>query len=662
MSEASEASKTETSEKARIASGFTPKAVIVGLLIVVLVQIIMLGHRPNMLYNQGQYTNNYTFHLPILWLLPLVLINALAKSKAFTLEELGVIFSIYAPVMGILFGVSGGWLSEFQWTKPGFDSIKEFVPPIFYNMGAVTHIYWLIFYLSFAYQGLFFMLIFRRLFADVERLPFPLAQAISDIARGEISLSEEKTSLWKNKFLQIGLILGLIWSILKSRGYYTLTGINLAPYIDPAFANLTLYNIFPFLIDAPIYLQWSFDLLYFGVMLLAPMDWLLTGIVFYIIIYFIWAPIGIATGLIPPLREAGSPYVAMKYVILIYTHWRWHIASVTGGLLAYGLIPVILNWRYVKETFSAKESEYGVSYKLLWIGWLVSLIIWIAAMAAAGVPLYWAIPYALYIPLIDLARNRAFGEGLGHTLWTQTGCTNWAWYGNWTSGFAVTPFASSPSLYRSQAAAATAHVAGITYCFKGYDGVTASVYHNVWKVASNLKSSMKGVFKAQIITFAFSIILGYILVYVFTMTFGFADAFGGLVTAFYMKPVVESGKGIMAYVYNLEQFWTSVIGGFVLWAIITYLRCTIPAFWINPAAVIAWGVAVSHGAYQGGFTNLIFAYVAKRAVLSVGGTRLFNEKMRPFVYGLVIGAVLWAAVWYFGYPAVHMFDTYEKWW
>ena len=64
MSEASEASKTETSEKARIVSGFTPKAVIVGLLIVVLVQIIMIGHRPNMLYNQGQYTSNYTFHLP----------------------------------------------------------------------------------------------------------------------------------------------------------------------------------------------------------------------------------------------------------------------------------------------------------------------------------------------------------------------------------------------------------------------------------------------------------------------------------------------------------------------------------------------------------------------------------------------------------------------
>ena len=392
----------------------------------------------------------------VLWA-PLIFISfitmALPRRLRLSERDLTVIYSMatIGSIMPTLYGVlpsfttEAGFGSTFSAYLPLTVAITNplFVPkdinvikamiyggPVPWSAWTLPIIWWSTFLLV---QNLLFITLaalLRRLYIDLENLPFPTTTGEASII--EAATNPEARSR-TGKWLLLGFILGIvttasIWiePVFPGLG---ITSQNL--YID-----LTPLALLPWV---PLYL--SFDTFYIAVGYFIPTEILLSTIIFYIILFMIIPLIATAAGIFGPfpagITQPGypSPWGAHPYGRLFYgfpesgagwINWgssSWGYASVILGCLFAATLYEMFRLRgqikasirgFIASFRSGGSEDGDVSTRLLGISFIVLYVIY-SVMLSYGT--YWYVPVwvsLLFTGLLLFIFCMAYGFARGY--------------------------------------------------------------------------------------------------------------------------------------------------------------------------------------------------------------------------------------------------------
>jgi len=306
--------------------GLTVRAVVVATIIALLYTVPLIWW---MRYSSARFAvrrlSPMAMHLMFLTFIVGItaLVTRKALSKAFSSQELAVIYSILAATLPIPWSlgiVTYSWLltplrvgdypgvweavPDFWLPKTlgvstiwnGDIGLSEFMPTIF----LWTFVTGILYVFSYSIG-----LLLRKPFLETEKLPYPLTTPASFVI--EKATTPEKGGLpaiLKSKLFWLALLIGWLVNF-----YYSPTGGGgqgsglelLLGYPSPepylAFTYLSGKLPSPF---TNIVMAWDFDALGMGLYLLFPLDILLTGIIFHVLCYIIWPIIQVSSGLVKP--------------------------------------------------------------------------------------------------------------------------------------------------------------------------------------------------------------------------------------------------------------------------------------------------------------------------------------------------------------------------
>ncbi|RLE59401.1 MAG: hypothetical protein DRN53_07170, partial [Thermoprotei archaeon] len=370
-----------------------------------------------------------------------------------------------------------------------------------------------------------------------------------------------------------------------------------------------------------------FSFSFIGYAFLAPMDTLITIILFFVIFYILYTPIGIYTGFLPPTARATAAVPGWDWPTL-FPYRLFQFWSIPVGL---GLALIIFNWRYftsrVKAIFGgSREIRPGEVPPSWTLGlFIISCILFIVLFAVAGAPIASIIVWLIIWLLIQAANIRfvatvfpfphRYFHSMAWALWPVGGYT------------------ANPEL--TTRAFGTAFMMGQTDNFWSQGalypwGMTAN-----YKIAHDLKLSYRDAFKVMVI----ATIIGSI---VCMAAFVWLSYYIGLVSpGFYRYTIVTKrqlwGPPRWRWYWDRKgpmPDWDWRVPWFIVGILITLaivkLRIMFPWFFICPVGIFfAW-----HSWF---FGSAIFGLIAKYLVIKIGGARWYEEYGVPGVAGYIVG-------------------------
>ena len=471
-------------------------------------------------------------------------------------------------------------------------------------------------------------LIFRRLWIDVEVLPFPHAQGW---IVGEIALEKQRTTR-KRAFIIAG-VLGLIFMIPYMA--YTATpalpdpyGWMKNPYFTPwSTGNFELTQAFPAIqssIAAPISI--GTDPLRYAFWFLVPLDALLS-----------YTVSRLAIGIVLPQVLSYLGYYSGIYTADMWGKWGqiWlgeplYLTTVNAGMvLGIVVFMVLVNWRYfigtLKSALGGKTPSSEVSYGLAYVLFLVGSIGLIALFVTTAVePGDALLGYLLIIfQAVAMIRLRSYTANIQFL--------RGAPYLKPWPGFASVPGAP-------QTPAGKLFIT--THTFRWGTGIDVfGPYYNSFggamdgfKIASMAGIDAKTAFKLLFIGAIISIVIVIPFTYIVWHTFGimelpigkewdyFWDGDGG---AYNGRPSIATPAGVV---------------GFVLAGVLVFLRLRYVWWPIEP---LGFSMGLADFAPWMGMTFVpVICWIVKYVVIKFGGRKAYDEVGVPAAFGLIAGEVL----------------------
>ena len=446
---------------------------------------------------------------------------------------------------------------------------------------------------------------FRKFYLNKEKLIFPVATVSASFSK----LVREKS---KNlRWLWLGLIIGFSMSLFQ-KGHLLEAIWEGFPSADLR-VDFTpmLQNLFPggaFGMDqgtqiTPDLLAWAY---------LIPLEIQVSTWVTAIVAYLLIPPILVRTGLLP--YEAGRDFSFYVSNASVNGPLPWYHIS-TGLYLAVGVIPIILGYKYIRETWRSWEDE-PISRRWLVVGWLLTFMASTLLIVVLGVSplislaivtlqlLYWhgyiwTIGMGNWIIPVDLGIR-----GIIDTIFFSSGL-----YGRSTSD-AFFSGASSAMITDTASAQPTASAEGFRY-------------------SQSVGMRVKEMFRAQLMGLVFGAIVGGVLLLISFHIWGAAK-----------KPLEVSSPiypnmGLLTVLGDLAG-WTPqyFLEGLVIGALVFLLRGVVP--WLTISAVgVLFGLLIPQYAILYMISSLM-RYLTKR----YGGDDFFKSTSIPFVAGFAIGGVL----------------------
>ncbi|MGC9086558.1 MAG: DUF6785 family protein [Thermoproteota archaeon] len=243
---------------------------------------------------------------------------------------------------------------------------------------------WITYYITSALYFLGIAALLRRLWVDIEVLPFPHAQGVLVAEVASAEYISQTAFLKRRKLIAIAAVIGvLIWIPYMLRGlspsFPDLYGWITSPYyISWATGSLILSNQFPFLQQLlPFPVLISTDPLRYAFLLLAPLDTLFSWWLTYLIMRGLIPYILFYLGYYPSILQIGGS----KGVI--QTQPPYYLLTIAHGIfLGVFVFLIAINWKYflqaIKLAISDKTPEGEVSYRVAFamillgaIGWLI---------------------------------------------------------------------------------------------------------------------------------------------------------------------------------------------------------------------------------------------------------------------------------------------------
>ena len=565
---------------------------------------------------------------PTFLLVPIILIR---KPLNLTEQELTVIFAMLITASYIPYMTS--WMGPSNWfyvTSPYFaEDVVPFVPQYFYEPFSVAFAYWTVFLVLNFLMVLTFLQIWRRQTVDIERLAFP----VSVVPQMLIVRNVEGESLFSKRGFQIAILVGLALGIVSLIA--DVLQVAVAPEIGNLLGYLSggTYPVAPFpLMPVDAFLEIGLGPFFYAIALLLPLDFLLTGFIMYLAIYVAYPLIAVPIGAMPPLVLSGSQYTAGKYIACMYS-FRPMAAFCWAGPLAMGVGLFILNFGYVKRTLTGGEEESNevMPYRYLWILTLVFFVLSNAIMIASGALWSSAIISNLMALFGTLGLMYAYGMGAGLTL--GMGGFN-LWNKLPTHMLTAYPFFGNADYAYTPTGFVTTSITLLPYSDNTTMGAGYDAAFYSYKISDEVKAGNRGVFFGQIVAVVFGVMFSMALLQWLTTEYGWrAPTNPG---SDYGVPVVKTGRYALAYLNDVNDQLMSMVAGFIIVLIVTYLRAVVPGFFLNPAAMIIAGHNQGFGQTGMGIICLV-SYLIKLVMLRTYGAEKWRSKATPALVGFIAG-------------------------
>jgi len=616
----------------------------------------------------GFIQRNFYFTAILYMLFPIVFNALLPKKLRLNGWELAFVAAMMTPIFAVAGFSDGGFLAARTVTmlRAGLmsdvtrDYIMEYASPLFgpkdiellapietgggvvpWSEWMLPIAWWLVFYMSFFGILLFIGALVRRLWVDIESLPFPLVAPVSTIIN-EVSgdRPSDTPSMFKSQYLWLGFIIAFVIFIAQGAR-------NLFPGAPPFTPAVDLT---PLAIATGVY-EFAFNPLALGIGTFLPDAVLLTTSISYILLFMIlpavlWVPIGWLQPL-PPGRNCWWTWNRFigKFEFYEATPLRGgYMSFAWGAIIGLGLYPLITNWRYFREItlgllgkkISGEESE-ALPYRLAWLGLIVSCLVYLGALAAVNVPVHFGIlQLIIVIPFwVGLMRYNA-EAGFGLNLiggWSEWSSIPYQFFIPWT-GMDKMPEVAAPWM-------ATTFMHTNTCWGGGGNMYTNAFSLDGYKLASTNRAKNRDMFIMQCIAVVLSLIIGIPFMLWMHYTFGTTPSRVGhmnnLAWYFSYRPVVEGVLHNPVWTPNASMIG-NVIFGFLFVFILYYLRRYVGGIFNYASAA---GILVTLNAGLNLWLSFLIIFIARFALNKIGGVPLQRRILIPFGSGIFLAGCLW---------------------
>ena len=647
--------ENEFSEKMQ--GGLTLRSLIIGVILVLIYLLYADLGAQFVPFFTANFGDPWAAQSAILYLFIVSVISSvfLKEKYGFTYNELLVIYVMSASVVpfgamvgGFNHGVAGFFLvvpgtTTFElaeWARqytpsfmcPPYTELEPMLTggsPIPWGSWTIPLLYWFTVMFSFYVFNICLTLILSHHYIREERLAYPFVDAIiTAMGNPKKPLKESMGS----KLIWIGIPIGFLFQSTfellqlinpaipelwpKTAGGYAF---DLGPLVGPAQNNVCLYF--------PVYMILTQIFIWF----MASTSFLIGALVGFFVYYWIIPGVETVTGMVPNLAALGIYGTAPP-------NWAgWGFAWVGGGGILLGpmkgfFIPIgvslgylILSRSAIIESIKAavKGERVGAfSDRLLWIGLLLSLIVFIAMWAIAEASIIAAIMYIVFTLLIIQYWNRARGEApiVGYDCWLQ----------GWGSPVFMFWHGEDGSLmaYRTEWLASTWNMYPNLMSWHMLEGL---------RLADMTKTKWSHVVIASVIGFVITTV-GTAFLWIWGgYTYGFQAKFpsgfahgNALAGWWYMY----EARGEFP-VYNPKQWpWMETIVGLIVGIAFPLIIYRFPSIPISPIGFVITGWDPWY--FVGMWFPAALALILRVLILKTGGTRLYR-KVIPLALGIIIG-------------------------
>jgi len=492
--------------------------------------------------------------------------------------------------------------------------------------------FWLLYSFSLVSFNLCFNLILSHRMIVEERLSFPQTQALLQLISEPKKPLKERTG-WK--FLVSGLIVGFIvnstfatlpmliprFPEIWPKMMFGIYGIDLGPIVGPNnFLNQILY--LPLLVIVPS----------IATFFLVPTSITGTALITHFILWNIIPIIECKTGMMTNVGQFG-----------LYSIMGWYFTSAGtaleptgiqmnsvffGLILGMALTYLVLARGTLKDSFMAaiKGGKTGpYSSRLLWSGFLVSMIVYIALNLTSSMPIQTAIFFVFANLLSIYLFTRVMGE-LG-PVGTRIESGLMSLGVQIMGGEAV----------RGQSAMFSTLALGYGHSWGLQGDGTVRLIIQTLRIAEATKTRWKGIVAAGMLTFIISTTIAFVINLWGMYTFGLFNRWvcPGLemsVSDEWATTVLTPGTTVYPGVEM--RVWPELIAGFVVSVILVIARLKFVWFPFHPIGVLVasffdWAIVYWFGA--------LIALIMRLLVLRIGGAEVYEKKGVPFVTGLLVG-------------------------
>jgi len=579
--------------------------------------------------------------------------------------------------VGALIGMGDPWKTHIstlgdcfptQWLAPDPRDTAIWEP--FFYGGVVPWSAWtipIIFYILYScamyFTSIFAATLVRRIWIDVEALPYPASSAATLLVEMSVSKNSKRPELFRNKCLWLGMLVGF----LTTPHYWMHCFIEQIPIIDMWRAmDITPLAIIPWVPLMFVFESWIIGAFYF-----VPQMVSLSFVLFNFILLWILPPIMTMMGILPPM-PAGNDGIDVWYFLMryntdpvvqknfyTYSYGVVYGFFIIGAMWACVIWPLIVNRRFVWENIKAiwkrmsreVEEREPIPYKVQWLILILLILFWDALMVIGSdgaIPFWFAPVWILQVILVNtLWGARFYGDFGGIVNPYQNATVSHLYYNVFGYWWAISPM--SPAYVGPETNPQPRFNADVFYSFPmwGYSNQTVANctipgrLMESYRMADNTKTHSKYILAASLLAVflavTFSIISG-----VF-----FSNTYGVMAKWKQSGVFVWNGgwQGLCAILNARGEYkwqwwpgdvdppatlWIAIAIGFITVVILYILRAKVQALsWLHPIGLAAVGVV-----YAPIFWSALIGAVAKFLTIRIGGTTLYEKKGVPFALGL----------------------------
>jgi Family of unknown function (DUF6785)/Domain of unknown function (DUF6784) len=448
----------------------------------------------------------------------------------------------------------------------------------------------------------------RPLWAERERLTFPIIQL-------PLELADPETPLLRNRLLWIGFGAAALFDL-----------VNGLSTIVPAVPSLPLtIDLAARLPDLPWsgvgWLPVTFYPAVIGLCFLMPLDLLFSCVVFFLwwkVLFVIAAATGISRGYIGDMSEMIFP---------------WKNEQMFGGFIAIAISSPIIGrsyFRHVWRRIAGRPSEVddrgeGLRFRTAAIGAVVGVgvLVWMTMHIGLSLGLAVAFFVTYYLLAVAVARVRAeFGSPVHDFHFTGPDYT-------------LTQLLGTANLRPQDLGVFTQYF----WFNRAYRGHPIADSIEGLQMANRTRTSPRAIIVALLLTTGVGLLVGFWMYAQFGYTRGIS-----------MQDQTPEWFGKEAY--NRLQSWLegpkpanllmpfAMAAGFAITMLLTYAR-TIFAGW--PLHPVAYALSASWSMHLS-WMPMLLAWICKQAVLRYGGLRLYRRVL-PLAYGVILGEAIVGGGW-----------------
>jgi hypothetical protein len=504
----------------------------------------------------------------------------------------------------------------------------EWVPSIVYWTVHFTIIYFL-------FSSI--VIIFRRLWVDVERIPFPVVVAGYSIIRALAPEAGEEKNL---RTFMIGVVIALIVEMPIILAYILPWFPDIYGFRTSTCACGGVHIIQPGTLTESVaaLAMLNKNPLTFALFLLAPLSvlfniwfWYLVLVVLVQIAYYM----GYYTGILTETHGCGR-VMFCSVNLATSPPFRWDWLTGVGGIIGFILLFLFNNRSYIAETVKAalgkasKLSEYEktepLRYRTAYIMFIVFSILAVMMLVAAGINVGSAIAIVFPIGII----NYFIGVlTLGYTGFSQS----WTWTqkSGWALSFVY------PEIQKAYSTDWTlsyyfAYILGSNS--QGWNvGTEGPAY--AFAMANYAKAASRRMYILATVSFILALPITMIIPIWLSSTYGLTRL--GIARCELATHSCAGEFGYIGMFPKIPDMLQYIFAGALVTAIISILRARFVWFPFEPIGFIIGTSAA--GMYLGIWTAALGAWIIKTIILRIGGSKLY-ERIVPVIGGYLAGYVL----------------------